>query len=242
MKLVLTSDLHGSLPNLPSGDVLLVAGDLCPDFIARAPQRAWFVDKFLPWTEKWGFGAALATFGNHDWLPNPSKEWADLVGSHVIKIDELVEINHPCDCGFYPGCPDDCDSHRTPLKVWFSPWSNQFGAWAWMDQPYNLGNKYAIIPEGVDIIVSHQPPFGYGDVPDPKYYIGAGREHVGSHELLHAIDRVKPKLVVCGHIHGGYGSYERGPTTIMNVAQMNEAYEPVNAPVVLDWDEFTKEK
>jgi Icc-related predicted phosphoesterase len=50
-------------------------------------------------------------------------------------------------------------------------------------------------------------------------------------ELLDTIGRVKPKLVICGHIHGGYGVYNLGDTLVYNVAHVNEAYQPVN-PVV----------
>jgi hypothetical protein len=51
-----------------------------------------------------------------------------------------------------------------------------------------------------------------------------------------------PKLhtLICGHIHAGYGSYtierpDLDPVTVLNVAQVNEAYEPVyNAVVYLE--------
>lgn len=208
MKLIAVSDLHGNLPEIPECDLLIIAGDICPDFIARAPQRAWFVDNFLPHLAKQPAKAALGTWGNHDWLPNPSREWADRADSHVIKVDELVE--------------------HEGLKIWFSPWSNQFGHWAWMAEPYRLADCYACIPEGVNIIVSHQPPFGYGDEPDPRYCLGEGPTHVGSHELLATIQRVQPDMVICGHIHGGHGSYKIGRTTVYNVSLVNEAYQPVN--------------
>ena len=63
----------------------------------------------------------------------------------------------------------------------------------------DLETVYAEIPEGIDILISHQPPYGYGD----RYCdVGSVKtEHLGSRELLAAIDRCRPKLVICGRTH-----------------------------------------
>lgn len=73
-------------------------------------------------------------------------------------------------------------------------------------------------------IVSHGPPYGYGDVTKRG-------ERTGSKALLNAIDHIKPKLVVCGHIHEAYGKYKRGETTIFNASICNYTYQPVNKPL-----------
>ena len=44
------------------------------------------------------------------------------------------------------------------------------------------------------ILVSHKPPYGAQD----KIFIGM---HGGSKELREIIDKYKPRLVLCGHIH-----------------------------------------
>ncbi len=92
---------------------------------------------------------------------------------------------------------------------------------------------YAQIPEGIDILVSHQPPYGYGD----RYFdVGSGKvEHLGSPELLAAIDRVRPKLAICGHIHDGYGRTEYDGIVIYNVTLVDEQYRLVHAPTVIDF-------
>lgn len=192
MKLYALSDQHGKLDfALPTdADLILHAGDICPDF---APGSSWGEDKQSfwlknSWSEWVGEAPLLYTFGNHDFLASYNTP----EGRLKPVLDQLVEING--------------------LKIWFSPWSNIFGGWAWMQIPKLLGQFYSAIPAGTDIIVSHQPPYGYGDqVPD---YLRIGRDdlendgHVGSKELLDAIDRVRPKAVICGHIHSGYGKYE----------------------------------
>lgn len=101
-----------------------------------------------------------------------------------------------------------------------------------MKRPADLVSVYAEIPEGVDILVSHQPPFGYGD--RHANYDSGRIEHLGSRELRAAIDRVRPKLVVCGHIHDGYGRYEHDGIPIYNVAVVDEQYRLVREPTVID--------
>ncbi len=47
------------------------------------------------------------------------------------------------------------------------------------------------------VLVSHSPPHGHVDE--------AGGVHLGSYAVLETIERVSPRLVVCGHIHGWWG-------------------------------------
>jgi hypothetical protein len=56
----------------------------------------------------------------------------------------------------------------------------------------------SIIPEGVDVVLTHGPP---------KYILDRTAEGLsgGCEHLRHAITRVKPKLHCFGHIHSGYG-------------------------------------
>ena len=65
---------------------------------------------------------------------------------------------------------------------------------------------------GVDIVVTHAPPRGYGDADDPA--------HRGFESLLRLIDKYHPRYFVHGHVHLNYGRnpriFHRGETTIIN--------------------------
>ena len=65
-------------------------------------------------------------------------------------------------------------------------------------------------PEGC-VLAVHSPPRGHVDVS------GAGR-HLGSEAVLEAIERKRPRLAVCGHIHESWGMESRiGPTPVINL-------------------------
>ena len=81
-------------------------------------------------------------------------------------------------------------------------------------------------------LVPHQPPYGHVD---RAFDLEAGRiERAGSRELLVAIERVLPKVVICGHVHGAFGRSEHRGIPIYNVSVVDENYRLVNAPTVID--------
>ena len=67
----------------------------------------------------------------------------------------------------------------------------------------------------LDILVTHAPPFGVGDGPDPA--------HVGFRAFNTLIERFKPRLMLHGHLHRYYGPYgtppsvQVGATRVLNV-------------------------
>jgi Icc-related predicted phosphoesterase len=63
-------------------------------------------------------------------------------------------------------------------------------------------------------------------------------EHLGSTELLSAIGRIRPKLVVCGHFHGGHGRFVYEDVLIHNVSVVNDDYQLVWPPTVIDIPEW----
>lgn len=68
-----------------------------------------------------------------------------------------------------------------------------------------------------DIFLSHLPPLGVLDLS-----VRFGIDHIGSKELLNAIKKYQPRLVICGHSHiwGGF-SRKIGDTVIINVSSQD---------------------
>jgi Icc-related predicted phosphoesterase len=118
------------------------------------------------------------------------------------------------------------------LKFWGSPVQPEFNDWAFnVKRGQDIKKYWDMIPDDTDVLITHGPPWGLLDQIRP----GREVEHLGCGELLKAVRRIKPKLHVFGHIHGGYGTFKEGPTQFVNASLLNEAYKPVNAPIVVDF-------
>jgi Icc-related predicted phosphoesterase len=228
MRIVALSDQHGYLPDIPPGDLMIVAGDVCPDGVGRFTamqrpdrQKVWFDDNIRPWMAAAPARHKLLTWGNHDYCGQACDFRADsptkaAPGALQIVVDECVTVS----------------AGDGALSIWATPWSNLFMEWAFMKTPEELETVYAQIPAGIDILVSHQPPYGHGD---RFVHLGSGKvEHIGSRELLAAIERVRPRLVICGHIHDGHGRTQHQGIPICNVSVVNEQYRLVHRPTVID--------
>jgi hypothetical protein len=235
MRIVALSDQHGYLPDISPCDLLIVAGDVCPDrFGPSGPapdptgQQAWFDAQARPWLAAAPAAHKILTWGNHDWCGQACSFEADspaVASTSVLQVvvDRLTSV----------------PAHRASrgaISVWASPWSLQFMEWAFMKSPSELARVYAEIPDGIDILVTHQPPRGLGDRHVDE--ASGSVEHLGSTELLVAIDRIKPRLVICGHLHGGHGCFEYGGTTIYNVSVVDEQYRLVRPGTVIDIAEW----
>jgi Icc-related predicted phosphoesterase len=60
-------------------------------------------------------------------------------------------------------------------------------------------------------------------------------DHLGCEELRIAIERVKPKLHIFGHIHDPGGTiHKEGGTTFINASLLDEQYQLVRQPIVID--------
>ena len=116
-----------------------------------------------------------------------------------------------------------------------SPWQPEYGYHAWYSKAFTLPRgeevkvKWDLIPDVTDVLIVHGPPYGCRDN-------AKGRQHVGCRELMDAIIRVQPRLVIFGHIHECYGCSRlngiSGPLLI-NASSMQRG-EAMRPPIIIE--------
>ena len=93
-----------------------------------------------------------------------------------------------------------------------------FGDWS-CDMSDTQAEEMLATCEAADIMVFHSPPKGISDATST----GAS---VGSQAIRDAIERVQPKLVVCGHIHDSWGQEGMiGATRVVNLGPVPNWFE-----------------
>lgn len=121
------------------------------------------------------------------------------------------------------------------LKIYGSPWQPRFYDWAFnVDRGDAISKKWELIPEGIDILVTHGPAHGILDDT-----INGMR--VGCEELFKKVVQVKPRIHVCGHIHWAYGMRDFNDTTYINASSLGENYRYENKPIVINYDDYKKD-
>jgi Icc-related predicted phosphoesterase len=221
MKLVAIADQHGLLPEIPQCDVLTICGDICPATNHSIDyQKRWLDKEFRAWLEQIPAKKIIGVAGNHDWifqkLPKeyrPKLPW-------IYLQDNSVTVKQ--------------------FHIYGTPWQPEFMDWAFNLNEFGLDNKFSLIPDGIDILLSHGPPSGFGDVIFEDQHL-QGTQHLGSYSLYKHAKRVKPRLVLFGHIHTGSHvprqvklDYEDDRETMfVNVSLINERYQRWYDPLVI---------
>jgi Icc-related predicted phosphoesterase len=200
-----THEAHASLGKLGGGDILIHAGDLT--FLGRHK----FYRSAVKWMREQPYKHVVVIAGNHDITlqsePQATEKYFDEV--HYLN-ENSVDLEG--------------------LKIYGTPWSPWFNGdrWVFNMEPGDEKRFADEIPEDTDILVTHGPPANYGD------RCADGRR-VGSVDLLKRIEEIRPKLVVCGHIHEDYGVFDTPwGTKIVNASVLNLNYQCVNAPVTVE--------
>lgn len=193
MDVVLLSDTHNGHGGLviPPCDLLVHAGDF---------TRHGTLDEavaFFRWFGAQPARVRLATAGNHDSIAadEPATMRA-LAAEHDVRwlVDEGADV--------------------LGLRAWVSPYSPRYGDWAFQDdRGAALRARWAAIPRGLDLLVTHTPPYGVCD------RIVRG-DHVGCEDLLAVVRDRPPRLHVFGHVHEARGeaTLEGLPTRFVNAS------------------------
>lgn len=113
------------------------------------------------------------------------------------------------------------------LKIYGTPWSPSFFPEHWVFNQ-NRGSaakkRWEQIPDDIDVLIVHGPPYGYGD------RVEAG-VNVGCVDLADRLQIVRPKLTVCGHIHEDPGVFAAPWGMVVNASIMTAGYKPSQKPV-----------
>lgn len=231
------SDLHGHYPELEGGDLLIVAGDLT----ARDTDKEHL--EFIEWisySQKYEnkYKKVIYIAGNHDNFLYDKNRYGK------IKTPSEWNIEYLCDSGttfrHWPvlklGIEDGTILDVKDYKIWGSPWTktfpgmNQHCKAFTCDTEEELSEKWAKIPDDIDILITHGAPKMFLDQTCDGY-------NVGSSSLSVKLFDIQPRLHVYGHIHEAFGEFSisginwKGETKLINCSHVNEHYKPVNKPV-----------
>ncbi len=203
MKVVCTSDTHGmhNYLKIPDGDLFIFGGDISET--GRIEELIEF-NQFLgelPHKYK------IITDGNHDLSP---EKVSKLITNAYYLQHELLEIEN--------------------LRIWGTSWqfwlSDQIQRKKTQANPLEFWKE---VPAGIDILITHFPPYGIGD-------LTRSGSHLGSKDLLSALRRIKPKYHIFGHVHEGYGifkeSFNNFEITLINASAIIGFGSKMNPPIV----------
>jgi len=217
MRIIAISDTHTNCNNdvqeLLEEDLKKLGGDDEETIIVHSGDISMRgtlheVECFLDWYSNLPYKYKVFIAGNHDFLfevyDDIEEKYKDR-GVIYLK-DKMVELDG--------------------IKIYGSPWQPYFYNWAFnLQRGKDIAEKWAMIPEGLDILLTHGP--AYERLDDTSR-----NERVGCVDLLMRINEVKPKYHVCGHIHYGYGMRQVDSTTFINASVVNDRYNYHNKPVV----------
>lgn len=212
MKITCISDTHNKQQYIDTRafvntDILIHAGDFTSN--GNASQTL----SFLQWYSDLNVPHKILVAGNHDFsacsetFPSMLAQFPSItyLRNSSVTIDGLV--------------------------IWGSPYSNIFGRWAFMADDIELADIWEQIPANTNIVITHGPAYGIGDLIDNDYEPGRDK-HVGSQSLRLRLEKLKKlKLHVTGHIHTGYGTYFTGKHITINGAQLDDHYQLINPPL-----------
>ena len=219
MKICCISDTHGqhrckSLV-IPKCDLLIHAGDITG---RGSPQ---VIKDFNDWIGELRdantIDTAVVIPGNHDLTFDPVK-------ASQPCIDDVISL-----CTNFELLIDD-GIELDGLQIWGSPYTPEFNDWAFNKaRGAELEEHWEKIPDFLDILITHGPPYGYRDK--------ATVQHLGDSDLRGTLaaleeDGKQPRVHIFGHIHGGYGMAVGNGTLFINASVLDEDYKVVNQPIV----------
>lgn len=211
LKITCISDLHGELPELSGGDLLIIAGDLTGSDLFIQYQF------FFQWLEYQKYKTIIYIGGNHD----------GMIEKGLINFSSIHDIRYL----------QDSMTIWEDIKIWGAPWTPTFFNWHFMkDRGEDIKKKWDLIPKDTEILITHGPSYGILDYTE----FSSKGKFAGCEELRTVVEELPDlKLHVFGHIHEGYGNLvlKRTPKDLLcvNASVMNAEYDMVNPPININY-------
>ena len=176
------SDLHGTHQDLkvPEADIMIVSGDATNQFESWVNEQELL--NFIDWYSKIDIKHKIYVPGNHDtFCFNNNKRVRQLFKSKgIIYLDkDSVEIEG--------------------LVIYGDPVTPRYGNWAFMADRAKIHKHWEVIPEDVNILITHGPPKGILDLTEDRLgYLTL----VGCNSLRRRVNELQNLVLHCfGHIH-----------------------------------------
>ena len=225
MKVCAVSDLHGDLIDIKPCDLVLICGDSVPLNVQSSTNRTkkWYKEKFTKWAENLPCEKVIFIAGNHE------------LGfkGHQIIYESLFPTSNKIT---YLCHKEYVFTHNgKDYRIFGTPYCKKFGNWAFMYPDDVLKQIFNEIPEGLDILITHDQPYEYGDILLQEDCPWADGNHIGNKPLLEAILEKQPRFQFNGHLHSC--SHEKimiGNTVHYNVSMKDEKYNIVYEPLYLE--------
>jgi Icc-related predicted phosphoesterase len=209
VKICAISDMHGYFIDIPKCDVFIIAGDINYSY-----NDVWFMNEVSDWLNTYSnkFDIALIVFGNHDDIIYMDKDIDKL--THRLPTNVKVLINDYYDYKGYR-------FYGSPNCLYIPYFKNTLSEIV-------LKEVFSKIPKDTDVLITHSPPYGIGDVPIDQ------RIHLGSKSLLDKVKEVKPKIHIFGHIHSGQKYTMEDGIEFYNVSITDEGYNLKYKPTLIN--------
>lgn len=214
MRVVHVSDTHMSHWQLemPDGDILVHTGD----FSGRTTDNELF--SFNNWLGelKEKYKKIFFVPGNHDGQFENYYHASTILSNAEVLFDRMLE---------YEG-----------FKIYGSPWTCEFFDWHFMKPREKMHEAWDKIPDDIDILLVHQPPYMFldhaRDINNSKKIINVGCKSL--YETC--LNRLKNlKLCAFGHLHMDGGQMVvHNNCVYSNGAVLNDYYTMKNGPNVID--------
>lgn len=216
VKISAISDTHGlhEKVTIPKCDILIHAGDFCNN---GTYQEVLY---FAKWLKEQPASRKVVVAGNHDIFCEKNYDLTKDVFSHygVTYLENQTTV-------------------IDGIKIFGTPYTPLFFDWSFMYPRFEMYDKvWSKVPEDTNILISHGPMYGALDKVLKKYANEDSDFHVGCKGMLQRVEELnKLKLVVCGHIHCGYGTTDFNGITLVNASTCNEKYQPLNEVITYEY-------